>query len=113
MAASFIKHLTSPEGEILESDLGFTVPRQSVWDEHTLPKAEESDNPLDKKRLELALLQAQEDVFTPPLIAEWLPLSNILYPILQQIILGDTDAQSGLDDAVSKVRDMMSQAGYY
>jgi multiple sugar transport system substrate-binding protein len=113
MAASFIKHLTSPEGEMLESDLGFTVARQSVWDDHTLPQAEQSDNPLDKKRLELALLQAQEDLFTPPLIAEWLPLSNILYPILQQIILGDTDAQSGLDDAVSQVRDMMSEAGYY
>jgi len=113
MAASLIKHLTSVEGNQLESDLGFTVVRQSVWDNYTIPKAAESDNPLDKKRLELALLQAQEDFKSPPLIAEWLPLSNVLYPIVQQIILGDTDAQTGLDTAAQQVRDMMAEAGYY
>jgi multiple sugar transport system substrate-binding protein len=113
MAASLIKHLTSAEGNELESDLGFTVVRQSVWDNHTIPEAAKSDNPLDKKRLELALLQAQEDFRSPPLIAEWLPLSNILYPIVQQIILGDVDAQAGLDTAVEQVRDMMVNAGYY
>ncbi len=113
MAASLIKHLTSVEGNQLESDLGFTVVRQSVWDNYAIPKAAESDNPLDKKRLELLLLQAQEDYKSPPLIAEWLPLSNILYPIVQQIILGDTDAQAGLDTAVQQVRDMMAEAGYY
>ena len=70
-------------------------------------------NVAQKKRLELALLQAQEDFKTPPLIAEWLPMSNILYPILQQIILGDVDAQAGLDTAAEQVRDMMVEAGYY
>ncbi len=113
MAASFIKYLTSADAEIVESDLGSLVPRQSVWDDHTLPAAEMSDNPLDKKRLELALLQAQEDYRTPPLIAEWLPLSNTFYPIMQQIILGDKSPQAGLDDAASQVHDMMSAAGYY
>lgn len=112
MAASFIKKLTSVEGNMLESDLGFTVVRQSVWDDYTIPNAEESDNPLDKKRLELALLQAQEDFRSPPLIAEWLPLSNILYPIVQQIILGDVEAQKGLDEAAEKVESMMKDAGY-
>jgi multiple sugar transport system substrate-binding protein len=112
MAASLIKHLTSVEGNTLESDLGFTVVRQSVWDSHAIPEAAKSDNPLDKKRLELALLQAQEDFRSPPLIAEWLPLSNILYPIVQQIILGDTEAQAGLDEAAEKVEAMMKDAGY-
>lgn len=113
MAASLIKHLTSVEGNQLESDLGFTVVRQSVWDNYAIPKAAESDNPVDKKRLELLLLQAQEDFRSPPLIAEWLPLSNILYPIVQQIILGDVEAQAGLDQAAEQVRAMMVEAGYY
>ena len=112
MAASLIKHLTSAEGNTLESDLGFTVVRQSVWENHTLPEAAKSDVPLDKKRLELALLQAQEDFRSPPLIAEWLPLSNVLYPIVQQIILGDTDAQAGLDQAAEQVEALMKNAGY-
>ncbi len=112
MAASLIKHLTSPEGNRLEAGLGFLVSRQSVWDE-VIAEAADSDNPLDKKRLELALMQAQEDFKTPPLIAEWIPASNILFPILQQVILGDVEAQQGLDDAAERVRDMMAEAGYY
>jgi multiple sugar transport system substrate-binding protein len=112
MAASLIKHLTGVEGNRTEGALGILVSRQSVWDE-LIAEAAGSDNPLDKKRLELALLQAQEDFKTPPLIAEWLPMSNILYPILQQIILGDVDAQAGLDTAAEQVRDMMVEAGYY
>ena len=112
MAASFIKHLTSVEGNELESKLGILVSRQSVWDK-IIAEAETSEDPLAKKRLELALLQAQEDFKTPPLIAEWLPLSNIMYPIVQQIILGDTEAQAGLDQAAEQVREMMVGAGYY
>lgn len=112
-AASLIKHLTSIKANELEASLGFTVARQSVWDNFMIPQAAESDNPLDKKRLELALLQAQEDYRTPPLIAEWLPMSNILYPIIQQIILGDVDPQQGLDTAAEQVHQLMAEAGYY
>jgi multiple sugar transport system substrate-binding protein len=111
-AASLIKHLTSVEGNELESKLGILVSRQSVWDK-IIAEAATSTDPLAKKRLELALLQAKEDFKTPPLIAEWLPMSNILYPILQQIILGDVEAKKGLDDAAEKVRQLMKDGGYY
>jgi multiple sugar transport system substrate-binding protein len=110
-AADLIKHLTSVEGNELEAKLGILVSRQSVWD-NLIVEAEGSEDPLAKKRLELALMQGQEDFKTPPLIAEWIPMSNILYPILQQIILGDTDAQTGLDEAAEKVATMMKDAGY-
>jgi multiple sugar transport system substrate-binding protein len=111
-AADLIKHLTSVEGNDLESKLGILISRQSVWDK-IIAEAAGSEDPLAQKRLELALLQAQEDFKTPPLIAEWLPMSNILYPILQQIILGDVDPQAGLDQAAEQVYDMMQDAGYY
>lgn len=111
-AVSLIKHLTSVEGNELEAKLGILVARQSVWDK-IIKEAESAENPLDKKRLELALLQAQEDFRTPPLIAEWLPMSNVLYPILQKIILGDVQAQAGLDDAAAQVKQLMTTAGYY
>jgi multiple sugar transport system substrate-binding protein len=112
MAASLIKHLTSPDGNRTEAKLGILISRQSVWDE-IIEEAEGSEDPLAKKRLELAFLQASEDFKTPPLIAEWIPMSNILFPILQQIILGDVDAQTGLDTAAEQIRDMMADAGYY
>ncbi|OGO28358.1 MAG: hypothetical protein A2W33_10435 [Chloroflexi bacterium RBG_16_52_11] len=111
MAASLIKYLTSVEGNQLESKLGILIARQSVWDQ-IIKEAETSTDPLAKKRLELALLQAQEDFRSPPLIAEWLPLSNILYPILQQIILGDAEPQAGLDEAATKVEELMKSSGY-
>jgi multiple sugar transport system substrate-binding protein len=112
MAADLIKHLTSVEGNQLESKLGILVSRQSVWDQ-IIKEAATSTDPLAKKRLELALLQAQEDFKTPPLIAEWIPMSNILYPILQKIILGDVQPKAGLDDAAQQVYDMMKKSGYY
>jgi multiple sugar transport system substrate-binding protein len=112
MAADLIKHLTSVEGNELESKLGILVSRQSVWDK-IIKEAATSTDPLAKKRLELALLQAQEDFKTPPLIAEWIPMSNILYPILQKIILGDVAPKAGLDDAAQQVYDMMKKNGYY
>ncbi len=111
-AASLIKHLTSVQGNEAESKLGLLVARQSVWD-NLIKEAEKSEVPLDKKRLELALLEAQEDFKTPPLIAEWLPMSNVLYPILQKVILGDVEAQAGLDDAAKQVRQLMVDGGYY
>ena len=111
-AADLIKHLTSVEGNELESTLGILISRQSVWDK-IIAEAEGSEDPLAKKRLELALLQASEDFKTPPLIAEWLPLSNILYPILQQIILGDIEPQAGMDQAAEEAYEMMKNAGYY
>jgi multiple sugar transport system substrate-binding protein len=112
MAADLIKHLTSVEGNEMEAKLGILVSRQSVWDK-IIAEAETSTDPLAKKRLELALLQAQEDFKTPPLIAEWLPMSNIMFPIIQQIILGDVEPQAGLDDAATQVREMMAKNGYY
>jgi multiple sugar transport system substrate-binding protein len=111
-AASLIKHLTSVEGNELEAKLGILIARQSVWDK-IIEEAKTATDPLAKKRLELALLQAQEDFKTPPLIAEWLPMSNVLYPIVQKIILGDVDAKAGLDDAAKQVYDLMDKAGYY
>jgi multiple sugar transport system substrate-binding protein len=112
MAADYIKYLTSVEGNLLESKLGTLISRQSVWDQ-IIKEAQTSTDPLAKKRLDLALLQAQEDFKTPPLIAEWLPMSNILYPQLQKAILGDVEPKKALDDAATQVYDMMKKAGYY
>ena len=112
MAASLIKYLTGVESSRIAGAQSYLVSRQSVWAE-LIARAEASDNVGEKKRLELALLQAQEDFRTPPLIAEWLQISNLLFPVLQQIILGDVEPQKGLDDAAEQVRAMMSKAGYY
>ena len=111
-AAQLIKFLTSERVAYEEAQLGFLPVRDDVWD-RVIADAEASDVPLDALRLETARIQVSEDFKTPPLIAEWIPFSNIFYPQLQAIILGDKTAQEGLDDAAAEARELMAEAGYY
>jgi multiple sugar transport system substrate-binding protein len=111
-AADFIKFITSAESQAVEANLGFLVTSNSVWDT-IIADAKASGKPLDAKRLELAQFQAANDFRTPPLVAEWLPASDIVYPIVQAIILGDKTPKAGLDEAAQKVEAMMKERGYY
>lgn len=111
-AAQLIKFLTSERVAYEEAKLGFLPVRNDVWD-RVIADADKSDVALDKVRLETARVQVSEDFRTPPLIAEWIPFSNIFYPKLQAIMLGDVTPQAGLDAAAEATRKLMSDAGYY
>jgi multiple sugar transport system substrate-binding protein len=111
-AAQLIKFLTSERVSYEESVRGPLPVRDDVWD-RIIADAAESDVPLDQIRLETARTQISEDFKTPPLIAEWLPFSNIFYPHLQAVMLGDVTPQEGLDAAAEETRQMMADAGYY
>lgn len=110
--AELIRFLTSERVAYEEATLGFLPVRDDVW-ERVIADAADAENPLDRERLELARIQVGEDFKTPPLIAEWIPFSNLFYPQLQAIILGDVDAQTGLDAAAEETRELMESAGYY
>jgi multiple sugar transport system substrate-binding protein len=111
-AAQLIKFLTSERVAYEEAQLGFLPVRDDVW-ERIIADAGASDVALDQIRLETARVQVSEDFRTPPLIAEWIPFSNIFFPQLQAIILGDVEAQAGLDAAAEATRQLMADAGYY
>ncbi|MCY4466658.1 MAG: extracellular solute-binding protein [Chloroflexi bacterium] len=110
--AELIRFLTSERVAYEEATLGYLPVRDDVWG-RIIADAADAENPLNRERLELARIQVGEDFKTPPLIAEWLPFSNLFYPQLQAIILGDIDAQSGLDAAAEDTRELMESAGYY
>jgi multiple sugar transport system substrate-binding protein len=104
-AAALVKFLTNEENMTNESKLGAIPVRTSVWDK-LLADADTGDAGM--KNFYITLNTAlKEDFRTPPLIKEWIPLSNILYPYLQKIILGDTSPQQGLDDAAKDIAKMM------
>lgn len=111
-AAQLIKFLTSERVGYEEAQLGFLPVRDDVW-ERIIADAGESGVALDQERLEIARTQVSEDFKTPPLIAEWIPFSNIFYPQLQAIILGDVSAQDGLNQAAEETHQLMADAGYY
>ncbi len=110
--AELIRFLTSERVAYEEAQLGFLPTRDDVWG-RIIADASDAENPLDRERLVLARVQVGEDFKTPPLIAEWIPFSNLFYPQLQAIILGDVGAQEGLDAAAEATRELMADAGYY
>ncbi len=111
-AAQLIKFLTSERVAYEEATLGFLPVRDDVWN-RVIADAGSAANPLDQHRLEVARTQISEDFKTPPLIAEWIPFSNLFYPRLQAIILGDVSAQEGLDAAAAEAKQLLADAGYY
>lgn len=111
-AAQLIKFLSSERVAYEEAKLGFLPVRDDVWD-RIIADASGSEVPLDQDRMEIARTQVSEDFTTPPLIAEWIPFSNIFYPKLQSIMLGDMSPQEGLDLAAEETRQLLADAGYY
>jgi ABC-type glycerol-3-phosphate transport system substrate-binding protein len=111
-AAQLIKFFTSQQVAYDEGKLGLLPVRDDVW-QLVIEDAGASGVPLDKKRLEVAQLQISEDFFTPPLFADWISFTNLWYPLLQSIILGDVSVEDGLNDAVEQTRQLMEDAGYY
>lgn len=111
-AVAFVKYITSYEPQLFEAQIGYIPVRNSVF-EAIIKEAEQSTDPLAKKRFELMKLQINEDFTPPPIVAEWIPISNVLYPKLQAIMLGDISVEDGLNKAAQEVEAIMEEAGYY
>lgn len=107
-AAALVKFLTSEDVLYEESSKGFLAVRHSVAD-RLIADAEASGDPMLVKLQELAKLQTANDFRTPPLVPTWIPMSNVLYPELQRIILGDVGVQEGLDKAASEAQKALEQ----
>jgi multiple sugar transport system substrate-binding protein len=97
-AAQLIKFLTSEKIAYDEAKLGSLPVRNDVW-ARIIADADKSTNPLDKQRLQIASKQISDDFKTPPLTANWIPISDVVYPTIQKIIIGDVDPKAGLDQA--------------
>ncbi|MEI6156860.1 MAG: extracellular solute-binding protein, partial [Atribacterota bacterium] len=110
-AVAFVKFITSYDPQLFEANIGYIPVRNSVF-EAVIKNAEKSPDPLIKKRFELMKLQINEDFTPPPIVPEWIPISNVLYPKLQAIILGDVSVEDGLNQAAKEVEKIMEEAGY-
>jgi multiple sugar transport system substrate-binding protein len=112
-AAQLIKFLTSEFVLTEESRQGALPVRADVL-ERMVADAQDSTVELDRERLAIAGVQLSEDFFAPPQVAEWIPISNIIFPALQEIMITpDIDIQARLDQAAADVEEVLSDAGYY
>ena len=110
-AASFVTFLTSFDRQMIEARMGILPTRTAVWDA-ALAEFEGSGNAYMVEVFSTFRTSMAEDAFTPPLIAEWIEVSNVLWPELQAAMVGDKTAQEALDDAAEAAAEIMAEAGY-
>jgi multiple sugar transport system substrate-binding protein len=58
-----------------------------------------------------AFQEAAQHAFPVPQTAEWIEISNAVYPELQAAILGDKTSKQALDEAAAKANSIIEEAG--
>ena len=111
-AASLIWILTNHEAQMHEARTGKLPTMSRVWDDIASEMNSEG-NAFMSELFSTFKASMAEDAFTPPLIPEWIPFSNILFPELQAAIVGDKTVKEALDDAAKEADLLMQDAGYY
>lgn len=110
-AASFLTFLTSFDRQMIEARMGILPTRPAVWDA-ALAEFEAAGNDYMVEVFSTFRASMAEDAFTPPLIPEWIEVSNVLWPELQAAMVGDKTAQEALDAAAEAAAEIMADAGY-
>lgn len=110
-AASFLTFLTDYDNQMVEARKGLLPTRAKVWTD-AIAEFEASGNTFNAEVMKTFQTSMAEDAFTPPLIPEWIEVSNVLWPKLQAAIVGDMTAQAALDAAAAEAATIMHDAGY-
>jgi multiple sugar transport system substrate-binding protein len=111
-AASFVTFLTAFDRQMIEARMGILPTRTDVWDA-ALAEFEAAGNSYMVDVFSTFRTSMAEDAFTPPLVPEWIEVSNVLWPELQAAMVGDKTAQEALDAAAAEADQIMQDAGYY
>jgi multiple sugar transport system substrate-binding protein len=110
-AASFLTFLTSHDNQMVEARKGLLPTRSQVWVD-AIAEFQAAGNTFSAETMQTFQASMAEDAFTPPLIAEWIEVSNVLWPKLQAAMVGDMTAQAALDAAQADAAVIMKDAGY-
>ncbi len=110
-AASFVTFLTDHDRQMVEARRGLLPTRTRVW-ETAMDEFREGGDEFMVTVFETYQASMAEDAFTPPLIPEWIEVSNVLWPQLQAAMVGDRTPQEALDAAAAEALIIMEDAGY-
>jgi multiple sugar transport system substrate-binding protein len=110
-AASFLTFLTSYDNQMVEARKGLLPTRTKVWTD-AIAEFEAAGNTFSAEVMKTFQQSMAEDAFTPPLIPEWIEVSNVLWPKLQAAIVGDMTAADALNAAQAEAAQIMADAGY-
>jgi multiple sugar transport system substrate-binding protein len=108
-AVSLAVFLTNDESELMEAQAGNLPTRTKTFDE---VKQWFADN---GKPFMGEMFSAWQDSLaearTPPLVAQWIEVSNVIWPELQAAIVGEKSPQEALDKAAAEATIIMQDAG--
>src|SRR5262249_7668874 len=106
-AASLVWFLTNEDSQKIEAAAGPLPTRTAGWPWGS----EEAANDPYKKEVLTAFQEAAQNALPVPQTAEWIEISNAVYPELQAAILGDKTSKQALDDAAAKATGILEEAG--
>ena len=106
-AASLVWWLTNEDSQKLESAAGPLPTRTAVWEYNIKAAAGDAY----KTEVLQAFQEAAKHAFPVPKTAEWIEISNAVYPELQAAILGDKTSKEALDAAAEKATGILEDAG--
>lgn len=110
-AADFLMFLTSVDAQMVEARKG-AMPTRTDALAKVVEEFKAKNDQYMLSVFEVFGSAMREDAFTPPRIAEWNQISNILWPELQKAVVGDKTSRQALDDAARKVAELMKGRGY-
>jgi len=110
-AVSFVTFLTDHDRQMVEARNGLLPTRTQVWEDARAEFAADGRDFMVEV-FDTYSASMAEDAFTPPLIPEWIEVSNVIWPRLQAAIVGDMTSQEALDAAAREASVIMEDAGY-
>ncbi len=110
-AVSFVTFLTDHDRQMVEARRGLLPTRTQVWVD-AKNEFQRDGNDFLVEIFDTYQVSMSEDAFTPPLIPEWIEVSNVLWPRLQAAIVGEMSAEEALNEAAEEARVVMEDAGY-
>ena len=106
---SFVKFLTDEDSEMMEARAG-NLPTRTKAFADVEAEFKASNNQFMAEMFstwEKSLAEAR----TPPLIPQWIEVSNVIWPELQAAIVGQKTPQAALDSAADKAKQILQDAG--
>ena len=108
-ATSLAVFLTNDESEMMEAEAGNLPTRSKTFDDVIKFFNENGKTALAEM---FPIWQASlADARTPPLIPQWIEVSNVLWPQLQAAIVGEKTPQEALDQAAAEATTILEDAG--
>ncbi len=108
-AVSLAVFMTNDESEMMEAQAGNLPTRTKTFD--AVIQYFKDNNKTALAEMFPIWQQSLSEARTPPLIAQWIEVSNVIWPAVQAAIVGEKTPQEALDGAAAEATVIMQDAG--